>query len=281
MTGNEYNDIDVILENLPEKDRNKIPVKYREFIKSAMVPGGTSSIRTDVPLEEQQLSDETKDLLAVLYLTYWAEGPKGRREYAELLFDNEQEYQGQEPSPMTEDDYQEFLESFDEWNELFGPIPFWAESRNWVPQAVYEIVPKDEDADIIAGEIGLKEVYISPEQRQMIAEEASGWVLVKESHNEETLYWHNNDTEEWDSRSEIEDYYRNAAVIKDGHFFGAVINTESTASMGMSVHKFEELGILFTDGTAAGKVTEYFSHSSDEVYKRYDTKYSLKKKTEE
>lgn len=150
MKGNEYNDLWVILNNLPEEAKNAIPEKFMDHVKSSLIAGAESDIDTETPIEEQTLTGELRGLLACLNLTYWANDAEDRREFAEVMHRNEQIYQGKPETEMTEEDYQGLLEVFDEWNEMFGPIPFWAESRNWEPRHCYEIVPEDE-ADIMAG----------------------------------------------------------------------------------------------------------------------------------
>lgn len=129
MKGKEYNDLWVIFENLSKLELDRIPEKYQEFVRENMVPGVKSDIDPTVPIEEQILSQKTKDLLACLVLTYWAESVEDRRITAESIHRNELAYQGKDPAPMTEDEYQDLLSAFDYWNEVFGPIPYWAESR--------------------------------------------------------------------------------------------------------------------------------------------------------
>ena len=118
--GKEYNDLWVILQNMSRYQTEMIPDKYMEFVRDSMVESYESDIDPEIPLEEQVLSEKTKSLLASLYVTYWAEGESSRREFCERLFRNEQAASGKEPVPMTEEDYQDFLKVFDDWNDLFG-----------------------------------------------------------------------------------------------------------------------------------------------------------------
>ena len=134
MHKKQFNDLIAILEGLPDKDVQRIPRKYREFAESSMIPGEKSDVDPTIPIEEQQLSEETRSLLASLSLTYWAESPEERRELAEKLHRNELKYQGKPEAPMTDEEYLDFLSYFDDWNEFFGPIPFWAESKNTKPK---------------------------------------------------------------------------------------------------------------------------------------------------
>ena len=277
MKGNEYNDLWVILNNLPEVAKKAIPEKYMAFVKSSMLPDAESGISTETPIEEQTLSSELRGHLACLNLTYWAKDDDDRYEFAEIMHKNELAYQGKPEAEMTEADYQGLLEVFDEWNEMFGPIPFWAESRRWQPRACYEIVP-EEEAEIMAGKTGLKAVYVSKEDRDRILEEAKEWVLVADTVEEETLLWHDDDHSTWTSTEKIEDFYKRQVVIRDGHFIGALIDVEDVSSYGMSVNKSRDWGILFTDGTTDGETKKYSSHCSTEVDRSEETTYSLKRK---
>ena len=179
---------------------------------------------------------------------------------------------------MTEEEYQAFLRDFDDWNDLFGPIPFWAESRGWQPERCYEVATADESATLKTWDIGLKEVYVTREQRERILKEAQEWVLTADTEEEETLYWHDNDRDSWSSTKEIPDFYKRAVVVKDGHFSGALVNTELYTGMGLSVYRDKECGILFTDGSKSGRTYEHESRSSDESSYSKTTTYTLKRK---
>lgn len=206
MGSMKFNDLWTILQNMDDSLTGLLPEKFIDFVKRSVVPGAGSSVDTGVPLEDQELSPETRDFLAALYLTYWAESAQKRREFAGILHRNEQKWTGQPESSMTEEDYQALLEPFDYWNEDFGPVPFWAESRNWCPKAVYEIAGEGEEAELTSGDVRLKEVYASPEQRERILEEAKQWVLIADSDCKEVLYWHDDDTEVWHETKRTEDF---------------------------------------------------------------------------
>ncbi len=277
MQTKEYNDLWVILNNLPDVAKNAIPEKYMTFVKESMLPDAESDISTEKPIEEQTLSSEVRGQLACLNLTYWARDPHDRYEFAKILHKNELAYQGKPEADMTNDDYQDLLEAFDGWNELFGPIPFWAESRGWQPRTCYEIVP-EEEAEIVVGKTGLKKVEVTKKQRDQILEEAKAWVMVAEIKEEETLLWHDDDYSTWTSTKEIDNFYEKHVVIKDGHFIGALIEIEDVSSYGMSVNRSRDWGILFTDGSTDGEIKKYSSHCSTEVDRSEETTYSLKRK---
>ncbi|MBR2746091.1 MAG: hypothetical protein IKD99_05180 [Erysipelotrichaceae bacterium] len=281
MQGMEYNDLWLILQEMDKDKTALIPEKYRELVKASMVPDAVSEIDPHVELEKQEISEKTRSLLAALALTYWAENAHDRWKLAEKLHLNELKYQGKPEAAMTQDEYQELLSAFDDWNELFGPIPFWAVSRNWYPMECYEIVEDGEEADIWAGKTGLKMTYVPRKTREQIAEEASQWLLVSETEEEEVLYWHDDYTEKWHYTKEDEKFFEKKAVIKDGHFYGALIGTDSVSSFGMSVYKSSNYGILCIDGSKDGTTEEYYHHSSSEVSEEKNTVYSLKRKRKE
>lgn len=278
MSKNAFNDLWAILNNLGSYVTSRLPSAYIEFVKNAMDPSEESDIDPGIPLEQQEVSPETKVLLGSLQLTYWAHDQDDRRRLAERMHRNEQIYQGIEPSEMTEEEYQEFLSSFDEWNELFGPIPFWEESRGWQPRTIYEIVSDTKGASLTVDDIILKKVYVSPEIRNRILKEAQEWVVRADGREEEELYWHDNDTSSWTYTKDNEDFYKRNVVIKDGHFCGTVIETVHSSGMGMAYYHDEKYGLLFTDGKTAGRTDDYRSRSSDETSHEEEIVYSLKRK---
>ena len=276
--GKEYNDLWVILQNMSRYQTEMIPDKYMEFVRDSMVESYESDIDPEIPLEEQVLSEKTKSLLASLYVTYWAEGESSRREFCEKLFRNEQAASGKEPVPMTEEDYQDFLKVFDDWNEMFGMIPFWAQSRKWQPRYCHEVVSEAGDDDIVAGDLCLRIVYMPPEQRRIVLEEAKEWVLVADVTGKEELYWHDDDTSTWTYTREIEDYYENAVVVKDGHFYGALVHARNRWGMGLASYRDDGYGVLCIDGTSHGNTEDYESRSSDESSHSEETVYSLRRR---
>ena len=278
MSKNAYNDLWAILQQMISVVVNKLPPAYIEFVKSAMDPSERSDIDLSIPLDQQDIAADTKALLGSLNLTYWARGREERRSLAETMHRNEQIYQGKEPSVMTEEEYQEFLSCFDEWNELFGPIPFWAESRGWQPVTVYEITADEEGASLVVDDIALKKVYVSPDIRKSILREAQEWVLRAEGREEEELYWHDNDTSGWTYTKDNEEFYKRNVIIKDGHFYGTLIETIHTSGMGMAYYRDEAYGVLCIDGKTAGRTDDYSSRSSDETSHSEEIVYSLKRK---
>ncbi len=94
---NEYRktlcDIDLILEQLGEEERNKVPAKLRKLIHDNKLENYTSNIRVDIPLEDQKLSDNTNAFLAMLYINYWTEDENEKLELQKIFNENEDKYQ--------------------------------------------------------------------------------------------------------------------------------------------------------------------------------------------
>ena len=273
MSRNQYNELYDILKNLSSYEVSKLPEKYIEFVKTQMDPSAEP-----VSVDMEKLSPETKNLLGALTLTYWAGGTSGRRELAETMHKNQLAYEGKPDIAMTEEEYQDFLSVFDDWNERFGPIPYWTESRKWIPAHLYEVLPGKEEAAFSVGDLYLKEVQVSRKEREQVLEEAKQWVLVEEIKEEEELYWHNDDRSSWTYTREKEDFYKHWVVIKDGHFYGALLSTVHRSGAGMSYYKNEENGVLCIDGSSFGRTDEYEYRSSDESSHSTETIYHLRKK---
>ena len=258
------------------KEYKLIPDRFKKLVQDNMVPDYESKVSSYGRVDWSVVSQHARTIMVSLYVTYLAKGPSDRRKTSEGLFHNEH---GADVE-MSEEDYQSFLESFDDWNVLFGAIPYWGESRGWCPQTCYEVTENRQDADICTDDLGLKVVILTPQQRNTVAEEARQWTLVKRKEYETTLYWHDDDHSEGKAFSEDDDFYKKQVVVKDGHFAGTVLKTRITGGMGMSTYNDEETCILFTDGTSDGRTYDDYSRSSDESSYSETTYYSLRKKTD-
>ncbi len=276
MKNKEFNNLWVILENIDKSLLERLPEKLIAFIKDSMDPNEKSDIDATISLQEQKLSPDTKSLLAALNLTYWVNSDNDRWELADRLHRNEMQAQGKPLTEISEEEYQDLLASFDDWNQLFGPIPNWAQSRRWQPETIWEIVA--EKGDIEVEGLQLKEVYLDGEKRKAILEEARQWILAAHIEEEEELYWHDNDESHWSSEELREDFYRHDVVIRDGHFFGPLIHSDHHWGMGMAYYRNQEYGFLGIDGTRLGRLDDYESRSSDETSYSKKTTYYLRKK---
>ena len=86
-------DIDVILEEMDDELTNKVPVEFRKIISSSKLKGYSSTVRRDIPIENQTLAPKTKAFLAMLYLKYWCEDEEKRRAFKDQLNQNEAMFQ--------------------------------------------------------------------------------------------------------------------------------------------------------------------------------------------
>lgn len=86
-------DIDIILNALPEEDRNKVPMKLRKLVSENKLENYESNIRIDIPIEEQDVHPDTQTFLAMLYLNYWCKDEDEKRELNKLFAENEKRYQ--------------------------------------------------------------------------------------------------------------------------------------------------------------------------------------------
>ena len=86
-------DIDLILSELDEDTRNKIPTKMRNFIHENKSQNYIPDINVKIPLENQKLRKETKAFLAMLYLNYWCVTQEEKEEFKSQLNQNEINYQ--------------------------------------------------------------------------------------------------------------------------------------------------------------------------------------------
>ena len=86
-------DIDIILNILPNEEKNKIPSKLRNFIFENRLENYESTIDIEVPIEEQEIHPDTQTFLGMLYLNYWCKDEEEKRELKSLFAENETRYQ--------------------------------------------------------------------------------------------------------------------------------------------------------------------------------------------
>lgn len=84
-----YAEILEILSFLDISEVNKIPQKILKVFNAFASKDYTNHLNPDIPLEEQDISKETTDLLALLTLNYWCESEDEKTELKNLLKDNE------------------------------------------------------------------------------------------------------------------------------------------------------------------------------------------------
>lgn len=82
--------VNSILKRMSSADIEKIPKKFRKFLKENNKEEYNTNIRTDIPLNKQGLNPETMKLLAVIYRNYLCEDKKA---YDKLLQENQKKYE--------------------------------------------------------------------------------------------------------------------------------------------------------------------------------------------
>ena len=88
-----FSDIDIILNALPEEDRNKVPLKLRKFISENKLENYESNIRINIPIEEQDIHPDTQTFLGMLYLNYWCKDEEEKKEMIQRFSNYEKKHQ--------------------------------------------------------------------------------------------------------------------------------------------------------------------------------------------
>ncbi len=81
-----------IMEYLPKEEVEKIPNKLLKFFKNIESKNYKLQIDTNKPLEEQDIKEKTKDLIAVLYRNYWCDDEE-RNILDRRLLENNKKYE--------------------------------------------------------------------------------------------------------------------------------------------------------------------------------------------
>lgn len=82
-----------VFEFLDDNYINSIPKKFMEFLKENQDINYKKDLDAQKPLENQNLLQETIDLLALIKLTYWCKDDKEKAGFQNLLYENEKKYQ--------------------------------------------------------------------------------------------------------------------------------------------------------------------------------------------
>lgn len=84
-------EIDFILRNTDENLQNKIPQSFWNYIEENKDEEYQVTIDMNIPLENQNLREDTINLMAIVYRNYFCTLDE-KKEYDELLNQNEQKY---------------------------------------------------------------------------------------------------------------------------------------------------------------------------------------------
>ena len=87
-----YTEVNCLLEYLPQSYIDKLPKKLIELIKEQSDKQYYISIDTNKSLLEQNFSQKTKDLIAVIKYNYWSTDEE-RQKLKRIFYENENKYQ--------------------------------------------------------------------------------------------------------------------------------------------------------------------------------------------
>lgn len=90
-----YSEIYCLLKYFPEEYINKIPKKLLDLIQNTIDAKYFIEVDTDKNLEEQNISQDTKNMLVVLKYNYWSSEPE-KRQMSEQLNENERIFQAEQ-----------------------------------------------------------------------------------------------------------------------------------------------------------------------------------------
>lgn len=85
-------EINEILKYMPKEEIEKIPSKLREFFKEVSSKDYVTNINPDLPLDEQQIKEKTKDIIALIYRNYWC-SEEERKELDQKLIENDRKFE--------------------------------------------------------------------------------------------------------------------------------------------------------------------------------------------
>ncbi len=88
-----YSEVYAFLNIVSEEDRNKIPKKLKEMIEEEREKEYTPSYTFEIPIGEQEISDEAIAMIALLHLNYWCEDENEKERLNEIFNENEKKYQ--------------------------------------------------------------------------------------------------------------------------------------------------------------------------------------------
>ena len=96
MVTNEFADASAeiieILKYLPQSDVEKVPQKLRSFFTKVANKNYVTKIDPNKSMQEQQIKEKTKDLIAVLYRNYWC-SEEERTSLDKKLIENDKKYE--------------------------------------------------------------------------------------------------------------------------------------------------------------------------------------------
>lgn len=87
-----YAEIDSFIELLPKEEKEKIPPKFIKYFKDEKDKEIDRKLSLDIPLEKQNLQEDTWNLIAIIYLKYLCDDENEKKELEEIYAKNEEMY---------------------------------------------------------------------------------------------------------------------------------------------------------------------------------------------
>lgn len=88
-----YAELLEVLSLMEEDYVNRIPKKLMNIFETHKASEYSNHINPDVPLEEQNISEKTSALLAMLMINYWCDSEEQKQELKKTFEENERKYQ--------------------------------------------------------------------------------------------------------------------------------------------------------------------------------------------
>lgn len=87
-----YAQVDSFLDMLEQKYVQMVPRNIRYFIKQEKDTSSNIKIIPDIPIKQQNLTDEALALIAYLNLNYWCQDPEEKEELIKKYKENDEKY---------------------------------------------------------------------------------------------------------------------------------------------------------------------------------------------
>lgn len=88
-----YAEVIEILDNMKCEDRNKVPKKIYNFFLENSDKNYVEHLNKTVSLCEQEIQEDTKEILAILLMNYWCDTEEKKNNLLEKFRENEIRYQ--------------------------------------------------------------------------------------------------------------------------------------------------------------------------------------------
>lgn len=88
-----YSEVNEFLKLLPENEKNMIPQELRNFFEKERDFQYQKGIKSNIPIKEQKLKQETLAIIALLNLQYWCKDENEKEELKKIYTENDKKHQ--------------------------------------------------------------------------------------------------------------------------------------------------------------------------------------------